>query len=221
MIVAIDGPAGAGKSTVARILAEELGFAYVNTGSMYRAIALAALREGVNPDDPGHVAKLAEAHRVRLEAGERGERVFLDDEEVTAEVRDGAVSAIVSRVAAHAALRATVVYWQREMMQAGDWVADGRDIGSVVAPDAEVKVFLTADSAERARRRHAELAAAGDTVAFDEVHADLRERDARDESRATSPLIVAEGATVVDTTGRTIDEVVQVIGVLAREARSA
>ncbi len=216
MIVAIDGPAGAGKSTVARQVADALGYGYLNTGAMYRALAVAARRRDVDPDDTAGLVKLAEAHRVTLRFADGRETVFLDDEDVTALVRDPAVSAVVSRIAAHAPLREIVVRWQRGAMDAGDWVADGRDIGSVVAKDADVKVFLTASAEERARRRHEELREAGDTATFDEVLAEMRTRDERDQNRAISPLIVAEGAVVVDTTDLTIDDVITAIGDLVR-----
>lgn len=216
MIVAIDGPAGAGKSTVARRVAADLGFGYMNTGAMYRALALAARRTGVDPADASGVARLAEVHRVGLRFVDGRETVLLDDEDVSVLIREPAVSAVVSQVAAHPPLREIVVRWQRAAMESGDWVADGRDIGSVVAPDADVKVFLTASSEERARRRHAELVDAGDTASLDEVHADMRTRDDRDANRETSPLIVADGAVVLDTTDLTIDEVIRAIGDLVR-----
>ncbi len=218
MIVAIDGPAGAGKSTVARLVAEELGFGYLNTGSMYRAVALAAHRRSVDPNDGTAVAELARDHVVRLVMGDSGECVLLDDEDVTAMVRAPEISAIVPHVAAHAPLRTIVVGWQRDVMDTGDWVVDGRDIATVVAPHAEVKVFLTASPEERSRRRHAELAASGEAPPLESVHADMRLRDARDAGRTASPMEVAEGATVVDTTGLTITEVVGAIRDLVRRA---
>ncbi len=217
MIVAVDGPAGAGKSTVARRVAEDLGFAYMNTGAMYRALAVAAQRRGVDPGDAAGVARLAESHRVELRFVDGRETVFLDDEDVSVRVREPAVSAVVSQVAAHPPLREIVVRWQRTAMQTGDWVADGRDIGSVVAPDADVKVFLTASPEERARRRHAELVETGDTVTLGEVHADMRARDERDATREVSPLVVADGAVVLDTTDLTIDEVIGAICDLVRD----
>jgi len=192
MIVAIDGPAGAGKSTVARAAARALGFQYLDTGAMYRAAGLA--------DDPV-------AADIRLDDG----RVLLDGRDVTAEIRTPEASERASIVAARPEVRAAMVAKQRAIMATGDWVAEGRDIGTVVAPDAELKVFLTADPRERARRRAAELGLDPDAV--------LREqalRDERDRTRATSPLVPAPDAVELDTTGLTVDEVVDRIAELAR-----
>jgi len=199
MVIAIDGPAGAGKSTVARAAAERLGFTYLDSGAMYRAVAL---RGG----DPAAVARDA---RIEL-----GEHVTLDGEDVTDQIREPWVSEAASRVASDPAVREALVEQQRRILTEGDWVAEGRDIGTVVAPGAEVKVFLTADPAERARRRAAELG--GDE------HVVLREmvmRDERDRNREVSPLIAAPDAVPVDTTGLTLDEVVEQIVMLAVEAK--
>jgi cytidylate kinase len=198
-VVAIDGPAGAGKSTVARAVARRLHFTYLDSGAMYRAVALAALRRG---GEPATVAR--EAHV------ELGDRVLLDGEDVTAAIRDPDVSEAASRVAADPEVREAVVAQQRLMLADGDWVAEGRDIGTVVAPEAEVKVFLTADPAERARRRAAELGTDPATVLAEQTI-----RDQRDEQRAHSPLKPAPGATILDSTGLSLDEVVERIAVLA------
>jgi cytidylate kinase len=216
VIVAIDGPAGAGKSTVARLLADQLGMAYLNTGSMYRAIALLALRRGINPGDEEGLTNLARAHAIRLYHTSENDRVMVDDEDVTDDVRQPAVTALVSEIAAHGELRAEIVRQQREVMEAGDWVADGRDIGSVVCPKADVKVFLTASPEERARRRHAELQAGGDDVALGDVLQQITERDHKDTTRRESPLVVAPGAVELDTTGLTIAEVVDRIAAIVR-----
>jgi cytidylate kinase len=199
MVIAIDGPAGAGKSTVARATAERLGFTYLDSGAMYRAVAL---RGG----DPATVAREA-----RLELGER---ITLDGEDVTEQIREPWVSEAASRVASDPAVREALVEQQRRILTEGDWVAEGRDIGTVVAPGAEVKVFLTADPAERARRRAAELGTDEQIV--------LRElvlRDERDRTREISPLIAAPDAVPVDTTGLSLDEVVEQIVTLAVEAK--
>jgi cytidylate kinase len=194
MVVAIDGPAGAGKSTVARALADELGFTYLDSGAMYRAVALQAMRNG------GPAAEQARALDVDLLA--------------SPDIRTPEVSDAASRVATDPAVRAALVDRQREIMSNGDWVAEGRDIGTVVAPDAAVKVFLTADAEERARRRADELGADPQMVLRDQAL-----RDEQDRSREHSPLRAAPGALELDTTGLSIDEVVQKIAALVREAR--
>jgi cytidylate kinase len=194
MVVAIDGPAGAGKSTVARALADELGFTYLDSGAMYRAVALQAMRNGGPP------AEQARALDVDLLA--------------SPDIRTPEVSDAASRVARDPAVRAALVERQREIIGDGDWVAEGRDIGTVVAPDAGVKVFLTADAEERARRRAGELGADPAMVLRDQTL-----RDEQDRSREHSPLRAAPGAVELDTTGLSIDEVVQKIAALVREAR--
>jgi cytidylate kinase len=201
-VVAIDGPAGAGKSTVARAVADELGFTYLDTGAMYRAVALAATERGVP------AASIAASLKI-----EPGERVLLDGRDVTGEIRTPAVSEAASQVAADPAVRAAIASEQRRLLAAGDWVAEGRDIGTVVAPDAELKVFLTADAAERARRRAGEL---GVDVAT--VLAEQTIRDERDRTRAHSPLMPADGAVVIDTTEMTLHEVVEEIAARVRDA---
>jgi cytidylate kinase len=203
MIVAIDGPAGAGKSTVARAVADRLGFTYLDSGAMYRCVALAS-RDSAKP--PGEVAR-----RVRIELGPR---VLLDGRDVSEEIRTHEVARLSSQVAADPGVREALVDKQREIMQDGDYVAEGRDIGTVVAPLAELKVFLTASPEERARRRAAELG--GD---LEEVLAHQRARDERDRTREHSPLTAASGAVEVDTTGMTIEEVVDRIAELARAGR--
>jgi CMP/dCMP kinase len=201
-VVAIDGPAGAGKSTVARAVADALGFTYLDTGAMYRAVALAATERGVP------AASVAAALKI-----EPGERTFLDGRDVTDEIRTPAVSEVASRVAADPEVRRAVVAEQKRRLAAGDWVAEGRDIGTVVAPDAEVKVFLTADPAERARRRAAELGVDAATVLAEQTI-----RDERDRTREHSPLAPADGAVLIDSTGMTLDEVVEEIAGLVRDA---
>jgi cytidylate kinase len=203
MVIAIDGPAGAGKSTVARAVAERLGFTYLDTGAMYRAVALASAgRE----DD---AAAIAEGVRIEV-----GDRVLLDGRDVTDDIRTAEASAGASRVAADPGVRAALVRLQQSIVQDGDWVAEGRDIGSVVAPDAAVKVFLTASPEERARRRAAQTG--GDARA---VLREQSERDQRDTSADRTVLEPAADAVPVDTTGLTLDEVVAQIETLAVEAR--
>jgi cytidylate kinase len=204
MVIAIDGPAGAGKSTVARAVAERLGYTYLDTGAMYRCVGLAAA------SDP-QAAPADVAARVRIELGDR---VLLDGRDVTSEIRTAEASEAASRVAADLGVRAALVRKQQEIVAAGDWVAEGRDIGTVVAPDAAVKVFLTADPEERARRRAADL---GQPV--EQVLAAQRERDERDQTADRSTLEAPKDSTPVDTTGLTIDEVVEQIVTLAVEAK--
>ena len=194
MVVAIDGPAGAGKSTVSKAVAAALRFTYLDTGAMYRCVALASLRRGAP------AAVLASQIRIAL-----GERVLLDGEDVTEAIRAPEVSERASEVAADPAVRRAMVQQQQRLMSSGDWVAEGRDIGTVVAPDAELKVFLTADPLERARRRAQQLGGA-DVAA---VLAEQTIRDERDSTRDDSPLRPAEGALELDTTGLTLEQVVE------------
>jgi CMP/dCMP kinase len=208
MVIAIDGPAGAGKSTVARALAAHLGITYLDSGAMYRAVALAALRAGAPVDDEGRVGEIAAGLGLELNAG----RVELDGEDVSEQIRSPEVSAAASRVSVHPAVRAAMVARQRALIEAGDYVAEGRDIGTVVSPDAPLKVFLTASPAERARRRAAETG----EHARDVLDA-LATRDGRDTEREHGALRAAEDAVELDTTGVDVDEVVVRIAGLARE----
>jgi cytidylate kinase len=206
MIVAIDGPAGSGKSTVARGVAGALGFGYLDSGAMYRCVALASL------DDP---ARSAAEHAGRL-AISLGERVVLDGRDVTHAIRSPTVSAQASLVAADPAVRSALVARQRELLANGDWVAEGRDIGTVVAPEAAVKVFLDATDADRAARRAHELGA--DPA---EVLPELRARDSRDRGREHSPLEAAPDAVVIDSSDLDAGEVVAQIVALVRAADTA
>lgn len=202
-IIAIDGPAGSGKSTVAREVARRLGLDWLDTGAMYRSVALAALRRGIDPADAEAVARLAAAVGIEV-----GERVYLDGADVTAEIRSPDVDRAVSVVAANPAVRAEMVRRQRAWAaERGGGVVEGRDIGSVVFPDAELKVYLTASDEVRARRRAAERAGA-DT---ETVAAAIARRDRLDATRAASPLVVPEGAVVIDTTDRTVADVADAI----------
>ena len=203
MVIAIDGPAGAGKSSVARAVARELGFTFLDTGAMYRAVGLAAAETGENPADV--------ANRVQLEVGER---VLMDGRDVTEAIRVPGVSAAASRVAADPGVRSALVAKQQAIMAEGDWVAEGRDIATVVAPDAAVKVFLTADADERAARRARQTG--GDAQ---EILTLITERDDRDATGDRTVHEPAPDAIPVDTTGQTIDEVVAQIVMLAVEAR--
>ena len=217
MLVAIDGPAGAGKSTVARELARRLEFTYLDSGAMYRCVGLLALASPQRP--PGEIARQA---RIELPRGGGAQgagppaRVLLDGRDVTEEIRAPEVSEAASRVAADPAVREALVAKQRELIAVGDWVAEGRDIGTVVAPDAALKVFLTAEPAERARRRAAELGAEPSTVLAEQTM-----RDHRDATREHSPLRPAPGAVVLDTSGLEVEEVIKRIALLARDLAAA
>lgn len=206
-VVAIDGPVGSGKSTVAKAVAERLQLPYLESGAMYRVVALAALQRGLDPDDEASAAAVAAlAAEVAMDVGDR---VLLDGVDVTDDLRNPQVGRAVSPVAAMAGVRTELVRRQREWVESrGGAVVEGRDIGSVVFPDATVKVFLTASAAERARRRNQ-----------DETADDLARRDLLDSTRAVSPLIVAQGATIVDTTARPIEDVVDEILALVPSGR--
>lgn len=201
MVVAIDGPAGAGKSSVARAVAQSLGFTYLDTGAMYRCVGLAAERGGVTP------AEAAERSRIEL-----GERVLLDGEDVTDAIRTPEASEAASRAAADPAVRRALVAQQQRIVADGDWVAEGRDIGTVVAPDAAVKVFLTASPQERARRRAAQIGADVATVLAEQTI-----RDERDATREHDPLAAAADAVDLDTTGLSLEDVVARVAALVAE----
>lgn len=208
MVIAIDGPAGAGKSSVARGVAARLGFTFLDSGAMYRCVALATLAAGADPDDAGAVTALAEG----LDVGFDGDRVLLGGRDVSAEIRTPEVTAAASRVSVHPGVRAALVARQRALIEAGSYVAEGRDIGTEVSPEAPLKVFLTASDEERARRRAAQ---SGEDVAA--VLAAQRERDARDREREHGALRAAEDAVELDTTGLELAEVVARVVALARE----
>lgn len=201
MVIAIDGPAGAGKSTVARALARRLGFTYLDTGAMYRCVGLLALAQ---PEQAP--SALAQAAAIELRDG----RVLLDGEEVTEAIRTPSASEAASRVASDPGVRAALVAAQQALLASGEWVAEGRDIATVVAPDAELKVYLTADPSERARRRAAELGADAATVQEEQTL-----RDERDSTLGRSTLQAAPGAVELDTTGLSVEQVVErIVGIL-------
>ena len=208
MVIAIDGPAGAGKSTVARAVAGEIGFTYLDSGAMYRCVALAAQQGRADLDDGEAVGALAEGLAIDFD----GQRVLLDGEDVSDGIRAPEVSAAASRVSVHPRVREAMVAHQRQLIATGNYVAEGRDIGTVVSPDSPLKIFLTASDEERARRRAAE---SGEDVGA--VLAAQRRRDARDTEREHGALRPAEDAVELDTTGLAQDEVVARIVALARE----
>jgi len=216
VIVAIDGPAGSGKSTVAKAVASELGIRYLDTGAMYRALTWRAMQEGIDPTDGPSLASLA--HKTVFSFDDSG--VVVDGRPAEKEIRSRRVSHVVSVVAAHPAVRREMVKLQREIVGRLDAVVEGRDIGTVVCPEADVKVFLTASTSERARRRHRELLGSGVTVAYRTLKRELVRRDALDASRQTSPLTPADDAYVIDSTERTSQEVAaQIIGLVQATRR--
>ena len=210
-VIAIDGPVGAGKSTVARALARRLGFRYVDTGAMYRSVAWAATRRGAPLVDEAAVSALARTLEIEFLPGLEGQRVLVDGEDVTDAIRRPEMSEASSVVSAYPAVREAMVALQRRMGEAADVVMEGRDIGTVVFPNAQVKVYLDASLDERARRRFRELRERGEPVTYDDVRRSLEERDHRDSTRAHSPLRIAPGAMMVNSTGRDVAEVVEEI----------
>ena len=218
MVVAIDGPAGSGKSTLARLLAGRLGFRFLDSGAMYRALTLKALRKGLDPGGEEAMASLLGGTSIRLADGPGGQRTLLDGEDVSAEIRGPAATEAVSRVAAHRLVREGMVKLQRSFAaeSVGGVVVEGRDIGTVVFPDAAVKFYLDASPAERARRR------AGETGGAQEAElAAMRQRDAQDSGRPVAPLRAAGDAEVVDTTGLKVEEVLERLLASARRRRGA
>jgi cytidylate kinase len=199
-VIAIDGPSGAGKSTAGRALAERLGYVFVDTGAMYRAVALKARRAGVPLDDGAAVAALAAASRIELVVEAGGQRVRLDGEDVTGAIRSREVATAASLVSVHPEVRREMVARQRELGRHGGVVLDGRDIGTAVFPDADLKFFVDADAGERAARRQRELVAAGVSAELPAIEREIRERDRLDASRADSPLVRAPDARHLDTT---------------------
>lgn len=220
MIIAIDGPSGAGKSTVAKAVAKELGFSCLDTGAMYRAIAWRALEDGVSLDDADRLGAVARSCEVDFghEAGDPvPKRVFVDGVEVTDAIRTARIDRSVSAVSAVPAVRAALVEQQRRLGATGDYVVEGRDIGTVVFPDAEVKVFMTASPEERAHRRVRQNVDRGiGSIDYDEVLADIVRRDEIDSGREASPLRPAADAVLLDSTGRYIEDVIDEICALAR-----
>jgi cytidylate kinase len=210
-VVTIDGPSAAGKSTTARAVAERLGFVYVDTGALYRAVALRVIDEGISPEDRERLETCVADVQLDLSGSPAHPQVWLDGRDVAREIRTPEVSEMASRLAALPLVRRRLVEIQRALRERGPIVAEGRDLGTVVYPDAEVKIFLEADVETRARRRHRELRARGIATTLEEVRGDLERRDHRDSTREASPLRAPEGAARVDTSGMDIEEQVEAV----------
>lgn len=215
--IAIDGPAGAGKSTIAKIISKTLGIIYLDTGAMYRAVALKAINEGIDTKDNVKLLSIIENIDVKISYTDNNQRIFLDGEEVTDKIRTPEISTGASNVAVVPEVRIKMVEVQREIASTESVVMDGRDIGTYVIPNADLKIFLTASLAERAKRRHSELLGKGGNVSIEDVKSDIEYRDKNDSSRAFAPLCKAEDAVEVDTTQMTVEEVARKIISLIKE----
>lgn len=214
--IAIDGPAGAGKSTIAKKVAKEMGFVYVDTGAMYRALAVYFLQLGLSGDDKEGIAKACRNAKVTLQYEDGIQQVYLNEENVTGKLREEAVGNMASVSSAIPEVREQLLELQREMARKNDVVMDGRDIGTNILPHADVKVYLTASVSERAKRRYLELTEKGVSCDMDEIARDIEERDTRDMNREIAPLMQAEDAVLIDSSDMTIDEVVAAIHELCK-----
>ncbi len=211
MQIAIDGPAGAGKSTISKFVASEMGYLYIDTGAMYRAIGYKVLNNNISLDESEKIDALAKESDVALKITDHGQSIYLDGVDVTDKIRTPEVSMAASTVSAIGGVRKTLVELQRKIAGSNNVIMDGRDIGTVVLPDAEIKIFLTATAEDRAMRRYIELKEKGLDVNYQDVLEDMQQRDYQDSHREESPLRVAEDATVFDTSGQTLGESVQLI----------
>ena len=216
MIIAIDGPAGAGKSTIAKLIAKQLGLVYIDTGAMYRAVGLKAKRNNIACSEQEKIEEMLKNTEVELKNENGATAVYLDGENVSTEIRLPEISRMASDISAVPVVRYAMVEMQRSMANKTDTILDGRDIGTFVLPNADVKIFLTASVEERAERRYKELIARGENVQREDVRSDIEKRDYNDSHRALAPLKKADDATEVDTTGMTIDQVCEKIISLVR-----
>ena len=208
MIITIDGPAGSGKSTIAKMIANELGFTYIDTGAMYRAVALKIKRLGINPEDPEAVLEVLKKTEIDLKPSEDGVKVFLDGEDVSGKIRTEEIGKIASKIARHKKVRDILVRMQRDLgKKAKDAVIEGRDTGTVIFPDADIKFFLTASAEVRAERRYKELKEKGFDISYDKILSEVKERDKLDKTRKESPLKPAKDAIVIDTSNKNINQV--------------
>ncbi|RHU97842.1 (d)CMP kinase [Dorea sp. OM07-5] len=212
--IAIDGPAGAGKSTIAKLVAKEKGYIYVDTGAMYRGMAIYFLEKNISPEDTEAIEADCKNVKVTIGYEEGGQQVYLNGENITGKLREEAVGNMASKISAIPAVREALLGLQRDLAKTKDVVMDGRDIGTCVLPDADVKVFLTASVQTRAKRRFDELTEKGETCDLAEIEKDIEERDRRDMTREIAPLRQAEDATLVDSSDMTIPEVVAAITAL-------
>ncbi len=217
MNIAIDGPAGAGKSTIARKLAEELGYVYVDTGAMYRAMALFFLEQGIAASNEQEISAAASLIDLSIRYRDGEQQVLLNGENVNGKIRTEEVGNMASATSVYPDVRRKLVALQQKLASDTDVIMDGRDIGTCVLPNAEVKIYLTASSATRAKRRYDELCAKGETCDLNEIRLDIEERDARDMNRETSPLKQAEDAVLVDSSDLTVEEVVETIRRICRK----
>ena len=209
--IAIDGPAGAGKSTIAKIVAKKLGFIYVDTGAMYRTMALACFRDNISQDDEASVVKKCQNVKVTLAYENGTQTVFLNGEDVSTEIRQEVIGNMTSAIAVYSPVRKILVNMQQELARTNEVVMDGRDIGSAVLPNADLKIYLTASSRTRATRRYKELVEKGQVCDIDEIEKDIKDRDYRDMHREISPLVQADDAVLIDSSDMDIDTVVSEI----------
>ncbi len=209
--IAIDGPSGAGKSTISKLVAADLGYIYVDTGALYRAIGLYTIRRGADATDEKAVSALLKEIKVDMRYIDGQQKVYLNEEDVTDDIREHEVSRAASDASAHPAVREFLLELQRKIARENNVIMDGRDIGTVILPDAQIKIFLTADSDDRARRRYEELRSKGQNVTYEQILCDVNQRDYNDSHRALNPLRAAEDAVVIDTTGNTLEKSVNLI----------